>query len=120
MPLPGRAAQFAPFAALTGYEAAIRETARLTGGKIELGEDMEQELDRTIRQIAGRPFSGCCVTVTHFVPDARKSGGAYIKTLGDVKRVDEYERMLVLKNGVKIPFGNILRIEANPEGSCGE
>lgn len=107
-----RAAQFSPFAALTGHDAAIRETGRLTDQRIELTEDSRSALDRKqqllLDNLAGHPE----VSVTYFVPDERKSGGAYVTVTGIVKKVDDYQRLLLLTDGTKIPLDEILDMES--------
>lgn len=108
MPMQDRAAQFAPFAALTGYEDAVREAARLTEGKIELTEDAQAVLDAKLRPLADGSMTGKEVTLTWFQPDARKSGGAYVTTTGILKRVDPYENAVVLADGRRIPIADIL------------
>lgn len=113
MSMMDRAAQFSPFAALTGYDAAIKETGRLTDEKIELDEDTKAALDMKqaylIEVIDEQPE----ISVTYFIPDARKSGGAYVTTTGNLKRFDEYERLLILTNGKKIPMDDIADIECD-------
>lgn len=112
MSMIDRAAQFSPFAALTGYDAAIKETGRLTDQRIELTEDSRAALDRKqqvlMDNLANRPE----VSVTYFVPDERKAGGAYVTVTGRVKKVDDYQRLLLLTDGIKIPLDEILDIES--------
>lgn len=110
MPMKDRAAQFAPFAALTGYGDAVREAARLTEGKIELTEDAQAALDQKLRPLMDGSLTGKGVTLTWFRPDGRKSGGAYVTDSGVVKRVDPYERMVVLADGRRIPIPDILDV----------
>lgn len=98
-----RAAQFAPFAALTGHDAAIAETARITESAVELGEDGVAILNEKLRYLE----PGTQVTVVWFRPDARKTGGAYIRHTGAVKRVDAARRALVMADGAVISFGQI-------------
>lgn len=113
MSMLDRAAQFSPFAALTGYDAAIKETGRLTDEKIELDEDTKAALDMKqaylIEMIDEQPE----ITVTYFLPDERKSGGAYVTVTGNLKRFDEYERLLILTDGKKIPMDDIADIESD-------
>ncbi len=112
MSMIDRAAQFSPFAALTGYDAAIKETGRLTDQRIELSEDSRAALDRKqqllMDNLADRPE----VSLTYFVPDERKSGGAYVTVTGQVKKVDDYQRLLLLTDGTKIPLDDILDLES--------
>lgn len=113
MSIHDRAAQFSPFAALSGHAAAIAETARLTDRKLELNEDTRAELDRRqailLEHISERPE----VTVTWFRPDERKSGGAYITTTGRLKKIDEIERVLVLTDGARIPLEDVASLESD-------
>lgn len=105
-----RAAQFTPFAALTGHEEAVLETARLTDKKPELDEHAKQELDRKLKMAAGRLEDLPRITITYFIPDSTKDGGKYATVSGKVKKVDEYEKELVLTSGIKIPIQVILEI----------
>ena len=109
MPMSDRAAQFSPFAALTGYGDAIDETARLTDARIELSEEERAELDYKQQYLATRDAP--TVTVTYFVPDERKSGGAYVTHTGVLKRVDEVERMVVFKDGLRVPLDEVMDIK---------
>jgi hypothetical protein len=108
-----RAAQFSPFAALTGYDAAVRETARLTERKIELGEGAVADLDMKMNMLGDMIDSRPEITVTHFVPDEKKEGGAYVTITGVARKIDGYERAIVLTNGEKIEISNILEIESD-------
>ncbi len=105
-----RAAQFSPFAALTGYEETVAETARLTQSRIELGPDATQELDRAlahIRQILpARPR----VCLTYFQPDKTKSGGSYRTAAGKAARLDSHQGVLMLEDGRRFFFRDILEI----------
>ena len=101
-----RAAQFSPFAALTGHEEAIAETARLTDTAIELGEDCISMLNEKLRCLE----PGQDLTVVYFRPDARKSGGAYVRHTGAFKRVENYRGVLVMTDGTAISMGQICDI----------
>ena len=111
MPMLDRAAQFSPFAALTGYDAAIVETARLTDQKRELTEEQKQVINKDLHELQKRIKSDPLVTVTFFQPDDRKSGGAYRTVTGNAKKVDAYHDMLLLTDGTAIPFDSILTME---------
>lgn len=110
MPLYDRAAQFSPFAALTGYEAAIQETARLTHAWVQLSEDKKQELDKKIQQLMTEEMGSKPVTITYFQPDERKEGGSYAATTGQIKKIDMYMRKLVLTDGTEIDMEKITDI----------
>ena len=107
MSMIDRAAQFSPFAALTGYDAAIKETGRLTNQRIELTEDSRAALDRKQQLLLDNLADYPEVSVTYFVLDEWKSGGAYVTVTGRVKKVDEFERLLILSDGTKIPLDEI-------------
>ena len=109
MPMSDRAAQFSPFAALTGYGDAIDETARLTDARIELSEEERAELDYKQQYLA--TLDAPTVTVTYFVPDERKTGGAYVTHTGVLKRVDEVESMVVFKDGLRVPLDEVMDIK---------
>lgn len=105
-----RAAQFSPFAALTGYEAAVEETARLTDRRIELDESEKGAIDQRLTLVQERLPDPIKVTITYFVPDKKKVGGAYVNVSGTVKKIDDYERMVILRDGTSIPIEDILHI----------
>ena len=113
MSIHDRAAQFSPFAALSGHAAAIAETAWLTDRKMELDEDTKAELDRRqailLEHISERPE----ITVTWFRPDERKEGGAYITTTGRLKKLDEAERILILTDDTRIPLEAVVSLESD-------
>ena len=119
MSMIDRAAQFSPFAALTGYDAAIKETGRLTDRRIELTEDSRAALDRKQKLLVDNLADHPEVSVTYFVPDERKSGGAYITVTGSVKKIDDYQRLLILIDGTKIPLDEILDMESELFRSIG-
>ena len=104
-----RSAQFAPFAALTGHDEAIEETARLTDSKVELDEYQKAELNDKI-QIINNSDIDEEVSITYFVPDKKKSGGAYITKRGIVLKVREYEKDIVMGDGTEIPIDDIIEI----------
>ena len=109
MPLHDRAAQFAPFAALTGYDDMVRETGRLTETETDLSEDDRAVLDQSISMIASALAAGQnpFVTITFFVPDEKKEGGSYASMSGRVKKIDKNARLLILlaENGISAGEG---------------
>ena len=113
MSMLDRAAQFSPFAALTGYDDAIKETGRLTDEKIEMDEDRKAALDMKqaylIEMIDEQPE----ISITYVLPDTKKSGGAYVTVTGNLKRFDKYECLLILTDGKKIPMYDIADIESD-------
>ena len=113
MPRADRAAQFAPFAALTGYDAAIDETGRLTDQKIDISEDMREKLDLEQNFLADIIDEQPEISVTYFVPDKKKSGGAYVTVNGRLKQIDEYEQLIILTDGKKIPIQEVYSIESD-------
>lgn len=108
-----RAAQFSPFAALTGHEAAISETARLTNTKLELDEDRKEELDECLQMIREHISLEPEVSITYFVPDTQKEGGSYLQVIGVIKRLDDIDHKIVMKNGTVIPINDIYEIESS-------
>ena len=113
MPMSDRAAQFSPFAALTGYDAAIRETGRFTDAQTELSEEDADILNEKIAVLVERISEKPHVTVTYFVPDDRKKGGAYSTISGNLRRIDEYERLLIFVDGKIIQMDTIADIECD-------
>ena len=106
MSMLDRAAQFAPFAALTGYEAAVGETARLTAERREEAEELNRRLAALIANLPDRPEA----TIEYFVPDDRKSGGAYVTVTGRVRHISVPEKTLVMEDGTVIGFEDIAAI----------
>ena len=111
MPMLDRAAQFSPFAALTGYDEAIVETARLTDAKRELSEEQKDMIGRQLLALQERLKTDPQVTVTYFVPDSRKAGGAYKTISGAAKRLDKARGVLEMRSGITIPFDDMINLE---------
>lgn len=113
MPLINRAASFSPFAALTGYDEAVKETARLTDQRIDLDEGSKEipndKLRIAVDQIEEQPE----ISITYFLPDKKKSGGAYVTVKDVIKRIDEYERLVIFTDKSSIPIDDIYRIEGD-------
>jgi len=110
MDILDRAAQFAPFAALTGHDAAIKETARLTEERMELDDNSKEILDEQMRNIREHISEHPMVTITYFRPDEKKDGGSYVTITGRIKKIDEYERIIVLEDGIIIPVNEIVEV----------
>ena len=110
MSLYDRAAQFSPFAALTGYDAAIEETQRLTEEEIVLDETAVARINEQLSEIAQHLSERWQVTITYFQPDARKSGGAYLTDTGTVKKIDEVEHVVRMDSGIGISMERIVSI----------
>lgn len=113
MPAADRAAQFAPFAALTGYDAAVRETARQTDARLELDECEKEALNDKLRVLDEHLGSAPEVAVTYFRPDGRKAGGAYVTVSGAVRKIDGYARVVVLADGGRIPIDEIAGLDSD-------
>ena len=111
MPIIDRAAQFQPFAALSGYGDAVRETARLTDEKIELTEDEKALLDARLQRLADEISSQPKVTLTYFQPDKKKAGGAYVTVTSQLKKIDDLEGTLILMDGKRVLIEDILTIQ---------
>ena len=111
MPMSDRAAQFMPFRALSGYEDAVHETARLTDEKIELTEDEKAILDMRLQKLVDEISSQPKVTLTYFQPDKKKTGGAYVCVTGQLKKIDDFEGALILMGGERILIEDILDIQ---------
>lgn len=112
MPAADRAAQFAPFAALTGHGAAVEETARLTEERMELDETCKAVINRQLMFLKKQSDKKPDVSITYFAEDMRKSGGVYVTVNGCVKRIDEHKRLVILTDGTKIPIDDIIEIES--------
>ena len=111
MPMSDRAAQFAPFAALTGYDAAIKETGRLTDERIELDVEALSALDMKYQLLMEALDEAPEVTITYFQPDERKAGGKYVSAVGAVKKIDDFERRITMRDGTRIPMDDVLSID---------
>ena len=108
-----RAAQFAPFQALTGYGAAIQETARLTEDKIELGDEDVALLNAKLQILTDHLPENPEVCIVWFKPDDRKAGGSYVEMTGKVKRIDDVAGLISLQSGEKIRLESIVNIESD-------
>ena len=117
MSLYDRAAQFSPFAALTGYDVAVKETARLTDTKAELDEYEKAAINERLNRIQDTFDVQPEVSITYFLPDKKKSGGAYITVTGCVKKVDEYEHIVVMRDGTYVPIDDISEIDGEMFGT---
>ena len=105
-----RAAQFSPFAALTGYEDAVQETARLTTDKIALSEDQIQIINSVLNEISQYLPDSPYVQITYFEPDKRKQGGSYQQISGTIKKIDDVYGMVIMKGNIRIPVHQIVHI----------
>ena len=113
MSMHQRAAQFSPFAAVTGHDAAVKETERLTDDRIELDERQKVELDEKLQIIYEHLGENPEVKVTYFAPDEKKDGGSYQTIIGNVKKIDIYEKKLVLTDGQRIDIEQIYDLNSN-------
>ena len=113
MSLYQRSAQFAPFAALTGYEGQGKETARLTDRRIELDEEMKLILDLKIQVIKEMLSDNPEVEITYLIPDTRKDGGKYETIINNVKKIDSYNEHIIMQNNLKIEIKEIININSN-------
>ena len=105
-----RAAQFAPFAALTGYDEVINETARLTSKRKEINEELKEILDEKLQIIHDKVLARPKITFTYFVSDSKKEGGSYVTVTGNVIRIDNLKQKVILENRVEIPISEIIEI----------
>jgi len=113
MPISDRAAQFAPFAALTGYDDAVKETARLTTKRIDIDDGLKQVLNEKLNIILDNIKDKPEVTFTYFIYDKKKSGGKYVDITGNVRKIDIVEQTVTLTNKTKIPINEIININSN-------
>ena len=110
MSLEARSAQFAPFAALTGYDEIIRETARLTNQRIEVNEELKAILDEKLQILREQIHTKPNVTITYFVPDLKKDGGKYVTVTGNVIKIDNYKQKILLEKNIQVPISEIIEI----------
>ena len=113
MAMEERAAQFSPFAALTGYGDAIRETGRLTERQLELEPDVKDRLNEKLRLLMELPSPRPEVSIVYFLPDEKKEGGSYVSVRGRVKKVDENSRQIVMENGGRIPLKAVMELDGD-------
>lgn len=111
MSLLDRAAQFAPFSALNGYDDAVKETARLTDGEAVLDDGQIAWLNERLMILSENTPTDTDVEITYFIPDEKKDGGKYLTVAGNVKKILEFEGLVIMKSGEKIPVGRITSIE---------
>lgn len=107
-----RAAQFAPFAALVGYDDEVKETARIIDGRIELDDEIKIFLNNKLQKILSKLSQRPKVSFTYFVKDDKKDGGKYITEIGIIKKVEEFNSLIILENGKKIKIDDIIEIES--------
>ena len=112
MSLKQRSAQFAPFAALTGYKGQVKETARLTNKKIEINEELKEILDLKIQLIQEKIKEQPDLTITYFIPDDKKQGGKYKTVTNSVKKIDTYKNEIILIDGTTIAIDEIIDISS--------
>jgi len=108
-----RAAQFAPFAALNGYEEAVRETARITDKKIDINEEKKYILNEKLNYLNNHIKDKNIIEIIHFIKDSKKNGGKYIKTVGIIKRIDIVNEIIKLEDNTIIKMNDILDISSN-------
>jgi len=112
MPIGDRAAQFSPFAALTGHEAAIKEMARLTDNRKEVDENLKAILDEKLQIIQEHLPEQPEIVITYFKPDEKKAGGLYVEITGCVKKVDSSKGRVIMQDGKEIPVEDIFEIRS--------
>ena len=106
-----RAAQFSPFAALTGFDGVVAETARLTEERPEMSEEQKAAIDKALAELLRRIEEKPEAEIVFFQPDARKAGGEYAKKRGAVRRIDEVNRVICFTDGERIEIGAIVRLQ---------
>ncbi len=113
MSIMARAAQFSSFAALTGYSESVKETARLTKGKIELSEDMKNEIDMKLQLVEDHLKEKPEVSILYFVKDKKKSGGDYLEYKGIIRRIDQVNKKIIFIDKTIIDLNNIIDIRSD-------
>ena len=113
MSLYQRSAQFAPFAALTGYDGQVKETSRLTFERKDFNEEYKCMLDRKMQIIKDNINMNPKLKITYFKKDTKKDGGDYITVIDYIRKIDEYREVIVLKNEQEIPINDIIELESN-------
>ena len=110
MSLDARLAQFAPFAALTGYDEEIKETSRITTERADIDDNLKIILDEKLQIIRKKLEIKPLVTLTYFKQDLKKSGGKYITVIGNVKKIDEFRNIIILEDNTEIPITELIEI----------
>lgn len=113
MSLEARSAQFAPFATLTGYNNIIQEAARLTSDRKYIDEEQKLIIDSKIQIIQEKLYSKPTITITYFKPDIKKEGGMYLTVTGNVKKVDKFNKLIILEDGTKINILEVVELKGN-------
>lgn len=113
MSLYARSAQFAPFAALTGYEEAVKETARETNERIDIEDELKSILDGKLQIILEQIKNHPEISITYFIADSKKNGGEYVTVTGLVKKVDSYNQYIYLIDNTEIPINEIIDISGD-------
>ena len=113
MSLEMRSAQFAPFAALTGYDEQIEETSRITIQKKELNEEIKEILNEKLQIIQEKINTKPKITITYFIPDLKKNGGQYITVTGRVRKIDINKQLIILENKIEIPITEVIEVVDN-------
>ena len=108
-----RAAQFAPFAALSGHDEAIAETARLTVPKQMLSSDEQEMLSKRLAYVIEHISERPSLTFTYFIPDPLKEGGRYVTVIGIIRTYDEFEKSIMLEDGTILSIDKIIAISGN-------
>ena len=112
MPMEDRAAQFLPFAALTGYDDAVSETARLTEARVELDPQEAERLGARLAVLVKRQQEQPELSLLYYVPDARKAGGAYVTVSGWLRKITDFPRCIYLTDGSEVPIEDIVAVES--------